>query len=645
MVQNLDLRPSPGTLADDSAIRETLGVLVGRYAFESGVVLVQIPQISETVIEAQVVQNRGYFAYPPHGLLYLGATLDGLGVPNVVLDLNIELLKFARNGVKDLRGAWQDALRSKIELFDGAFVCISFMFDSTFSQLRNVCDFVRREFPNSCIAVGGVGASADPAEIFNECNADIVFLNEGEIPLKQFYDYMRGTTDKLPDNLCLKNSAGGAVSTAKSTGGDVDLDIRPQYQKIGIGRYYQFGSLNNFSRMRGLDTPFATVLSRRGCRANCTFCSVRNFNGRSVRVRDPLGVVDEMEFLWREHGIRHFEWLDDDLLYDRENALQLFREISRRLPDATWCANNGLIAAAITPELLEAMADSNCQGFTVGLETGNVEMLRTVRKPATLERFMRFAAMSKSVPRIFYIVNFILGLPNENFSQMRDSLRVGMLARLDWVNFFTYQPLKNTDAFLAYSSASHEDPAAADELRRRGTTMNYNPVRAGEFKELQARDDIAFGWDVFDISDELIPESQQMKELWFTFNNLANFLRMPALFTDKPDRLRNAARWLKALETAYPDNPSITCLLFYLEERLGEKPRTELEAVQRRAAQGMQNSVYWRTRDREFSWSAFIDKQLPPIDRRAQAFIERNGIPMTDGTGFVPEALIRSRGR
>jgi hypothetical protein len=74
-----------------------------------------------------------------------------------------------------------------------------------------------------------------------------------------------------------------------------------------------------------------------------------------------------MEFLWHNHGVRHFEWLDDDLLYDKDKALNLFNEISARLPNATWCANNGLIAAAISENLLESMEKSGCQGFTVGL--------------------------------------------------------------------------------------------------------------------------------------------------------------------------------------------------------------------------------------------------------------------------------------
>lgn len=38
-----------------------------------------------------------------------------------------------------------------------------------------------------------------------------------------------------------------------------------------------------------------------------------------VRSKEAISVIEEMEFLINERGIKHFEWLDDDLLYKKEN--------------------------------------------------------------------------------------------------------------------------------------------------------------------------------------------------------------------------------------------------------------------------------------------------------------------------------------
>ena len=624
--------------ADDSAdtTNDALDRVLGRFEFEDGVVLVQIPQVPTELVEGRVARNRGYFAYPPQGLLYLGAALRDLGVESVITDLNFEILRAAQDDRADLTLAWQAALDRAIARFEQPVVCVSFMFDTTYAQLTEVCRHLKSTRPELCLMVGSVGATADPERVLGKCGADFVISNEGEAPLQQLYAYIRGESNRTPINLSFLGDDGALEQTPIATGGEVDLDIRDQYSKLGVDRYVTIGSLNNFSRMRGLDVPFATVLSRRGCRAHCTFCAVRNFNGRSVRVRESQSVVDEMEYLWNQYGIRHFEWLDDDLLYDRDEAVRLFREIARRLPEATWCANNGLIAAAVTPELFEAMVESNCQGFTVGLKTGNEEMLRKVRKPASLERFARFARMSKDYPRIYYIVNLILGLPEERFGQMLDTLAVSIEAELDWNNFFNYQPLKNTDAFLAYGGL--EDGAGAEELRRRGTTINYNPVRAGEFTEIRQDDDVITGYDVLDLDSELIPDREQMKEIWFTFNSLANFVRLPALFTNSPERLGNAIRWLQALQTAYPDNPSITCLLYYLSWRLDEATKAEIEEIRSLAKEKFDRLEYWRHRDREFRFSAMLDQALPPIDAKAERFLADRGIVIDERQAILKTA-------
>ncbi len=641
----VQLRPlaSPDAVLAVDRQRAAFDELLARYDFDDGVVLVQIPQAPPSRVEHRVARNRGYFSYPPQGLLYLAAALREVGVESAIVDLNIEVLKAAQQEGADLDRAWRQALDRTLERFRRPFVGVSFMFDSTYAQLVDICHHVKDSRPELALAVGGVGATADPERLLRECRADLVFSNEGERPLHQFYAYLRGERPLLPENLSFL-ADGEVATTALTTGGDVELDITDEYAKIDIGSYHRYGALNNFSRMRGTEVPFATILSRRGCRAHCTFCSVRNFNGRSVRVRTPATVVDEMAMLWERHGVRHFEWLDDDLLYDRDNALALFGEIARRLPEATWCANNGLIAAAVTPELLRAMADSRCQGFTVGLESGNEDMLRIIRKPASLDRFARFADMSKSVPDIYYIVNFILGLPGERFGQMLDSLKVGMRARLDWNNFFTFQPLKNTDAYVAYARVA-ADEEGEETLRDRSTTLNYNPVRAGAFTRFERSDGIATGWDVFDLSPSITPSREQLKEIWFTFNNLANFLRMPALFTDSRPRIVNAIRWLDALQTAYLDNPSITCLIYYLQRRLGEAGPAELGAIKDLAHEKFARLPYWQTRDAEFHWAAMLDGELPPIDPRATAFIERHRLPMDDGSRGSAEAATRAERR
>ena len=127
-----------------------------------------------------------------------------------------------------------------------------------------------------------------------------------------------------------------------------------------------------------------------------------------------------------------------------------FIKLPWKLPDITWAANNGLIIYSIDREVLTAMENSNCIGFKVGLESGNPEILKSIRKPLSLNTFFRFSELMADFPSMFASTNIILGLPTETFGQMLDTLMVCLKTRLDWTNYYLYQPIKNTESFQTF---------------------------------------------------------------------------------------------------------------------------------------------------------------------------------------------------
>lgn len=599
---------------------EPLRAMVDKFNFEDGAVLVQVPQVPPSLIEHAVARNRGYFAYPPQGLFYLSAEFRELGLETAIVDLNYEMLRAAQTEAADIDMAWKDALDETLATFDQPFICISFMFDATYSQLVEVSEHIRATRPGLAIAVGGVAATADPDRILKLGMADFVFANEGEMPLAAFYNFIRGKLASLPPNLSFLDTNGEVVSTPKITGSKIDADLRAEYDKLPLFDYCNVGSLTNFSRMRGVDVPFATIISRRGCRARCTFCSVRNFNGKSVRIRDTDNIIDEMLYLRENFGIEHFNWLDDDPLYDRDAARELYEKMAERLPGITWDANNGMIASSVTPDLLEALEKSGCIGFTVGLETGNPEILRKIKKPASIERFREFATMTKDFPKLFYTINFILGLPEERIEQALDSFKLALNVKLNWNNFFLFQPLKNTDIHKAYGGM--EDNITEDELIRRGTTVNFNAARSGKAQQMLPKEGVLTGYDIFDLDPKLVADKEQRTEVWFTFNYVVNFLRNPALTSGKEDVIRLAVRWFSALGQAYADNPSIDCMSYFLRKRIGEDDAETLQGFRDAAARKFAASGYWRIRDEQFRFTTLLDGKIPDLDPRAARYID-----------------------
>ncbi len=592
-------------------------------------VLVHIPQIPLELLDSETAKNRGYLAYPPQGLLYLSSVFSSLGVESHIVDLNFSTLREAQNDCLGIDEAWKRSLDKVLSKYKTPFIGISYMFDVTYPALKSVSEYIRSKFPQAGIVVGGVAASADPELLLRNHIADLVFSHEGEETIEQLYHYIQDTSSTLPSNLHFIGSKGKLISTLDSPGGRVDYDIRPEYRKIKIDQYHEVGSLSNFSRMNGIDIPFATILSRRGCRAYCSFCGVRNFNGKSVRIRDTNETVDEMKFLYDEYGIKHFDWLDDDLLFNRKDAVKMFREIGKILPDITWAANNGLIAAGIDSNMMDAMRDSGCIGFKIGLESGNEKVLREVHKPTTLSNFYKFSKLCKGYPEIFVAVNFILGFPEESFYQMMDSFKAALKAKLDWNNFYMYQPLKSTEMYTIFGGVSSDEDDYKDELffqshgkENQGPEpvkddITYiNPIRGGSFSEYLNDSSIYTGYDIIKISENSVPSKSQMKEIWFTFNCVSNFLKMPALYTDSEIQLDIGVSWIEELSKAYPKDFSMSSLLYYLKWKQSKISLVELEELRESSLEQLKSSEYWKMRDQQFGFSMFLERKIPELDPR-----------------------------
>ena len=160
--------------------------------------------------------------------------------------------------------------------------------------------------------------------------------------------------------------------------------------------------------MAGTDRAYAAIILNRGCRAACTFCAVRDFNGKGVRSRSVEETLEEIIYLNLELGIKHFEFLDDDLLRYKDLVYELLQGFINNNLNLTWSANNGLIANSLDTDLLLLFEKTNCIGFRIGVESGNEEILKTIQKPATLTSLRKTSTLLKNHPDLFVAVQYII---------------------------------------------------------------------------------------------------------------------------------------------------------------------------------------------------------------------------------------------
>ena len=119
--------------------------------------------------------------------------------------------------------------------------------------------------------------------------------------------------------------------------------------------------------------PIGLVQYGRGCRFNCSFCSIRAFYGTSLRQRPVERVIEDV----RRSGRRHIFLVDDNLFVDEEKARELFEAL---IPlKITWSCQVS-IDIARNPDLVRLMAQSGCISALVGFESLDPASLREIRK-------------------------------------------------------------------------------------------------------------------------------------------------------------------------------------------------------------------------------------------------------------------------
>jgi radical SAM superfamily enzyme YgiQ (UPF0313 family) len=607
------------------------------FPLNKGMLLINIPQVPLDSLEPVVSRTKGYFAYPPQGLLYLASQLRSIDLPAKILDLNYEVLKSMQTQDSVSDEFWQQLIDQKIAEMESPFIGISLMFEKTYETFEKISKYIKNGYPKLGIAVGGVHASADKERILNEGLADFVFSHECESSLRNLLLYAMGETDAVLSNISILGKDSEIISTQMLAGADGDYDITKEFDLIPTSDYHRVGSVGILSRISGGDKPFATPLAKRGCRAQCTFCGVRYFNGKGVREREIENIIREMKFLRDNYQITHFDWLDDDLLYHREHVMLLFKRISEELPDTTWSANNGLIVSSIDKEMLDVFKSSNCIGFKIGLESGNDEILRAVKKPATLRKFIGFSRLIQDYPNIFVSVNIILGLPQETFGQMMDSFLVSIKSRLDWTNFYLYQPFKNTESYEIFGglidhsidlSHGKDNIGPLQQKNSNGGNVDLNPVRGGTFSQPRNSDKIKTGYDVFDHTYDTIPNRKELAEIWFAFNAISNFLLLPERVKENSIRLKNSIKFLSCLSETYPEDVSIKCLLFFLMSNCEEKSQQKMDILKKEALEILNTSDYWQFRNEQFAFTDFLKGQIPNIPDTIQSLIANTSLDL-----------------
>jgi anaerobic magnesium-protoporphyrin IX monomethyl ester cyclase len=371
-----------------------------------------------------------------------------VAVPYAALILTAILKNSHEFTILDANGANMSAddCREQLQRLIPDFVLVTAASFEYHRQVHQALAIAREAAPRAITVLGGVYPTTLPEEAAKDPNADWLFMYHAEERLEPFLRLVAENPAEARQSpgICYRDDTGVVVINPPTSHiGDVSKMARPDYSLIKLDRYLQ---LENMDYQHNAFLPTGNLLTSYGCPYNCVFCASRTISGRRLVFRPLEDVLDEIDYLAREHGIRNFIFHDDALLADRKRTVALLEALIDRNEALTWKAVT-VSAWHLDDDLLKLMARSGCTQITISVESGSQRVLEEViRKPLRLEIIPPLVKKCRDVG-IAMGANFVIGTPGETWEEIRQSVRFAEECDFDLTHFHIATPLPQTDLY------------------------------------------------------------------------------------------------------------------------------------------------------------------------------------------------------
>ena len=345
---------------------------------------------------------------------------------------------------------------------------------STFPSARRVARLARERLgPDVPIVLGGVHATTLPEAGFAEPAIDFVVRGEGEATVVELVRALEagGSIDAIP-GLWRRTMDGVRHGHERPAERDLDRLSFPRREGILWPEWLQPGL-------------YQSVITLRGCPYACIYCAVPGSTDKKTRYRSPANVADEVALLRDRYDVPYVFFHDSVFTLHRGRTLELCDELERRDLRVPFCCQTR--TDRVDPELLGRLRAAGCHQIFFGIESGDVESLRRMRKSMPLAEIRAAVAEVKRLG-IRCSGFFIVGFPWETAEHIRNTADFATDIGLDGVSLFSATPLPGTE--LWEMSAAHELPDAIDF---RSPQVNLTSMPHAEyaalFREVRARMD------------------------------------------------------------------------------------------------------------------------------------------------------------
>jgi len=294
---------------------------------------------------------------------------------------------------------------------------------------------VKELAPDVATMLFGLHPSALPQQTLCQEKPDFVCQGEGFFTLPPLLEALAKGGD-IPDIDGLwRIGPDGAVTAGARPKVLPDLDALPMpaWDLLPMDRYraHNWHCFDDISRRQ----PYAVLSTSLGCPFHCTFCCINALFGHSgIRFRSTRSVLDEIDWLVKSHGVRNIKILDEMFAINEQRVIDLCEAIASRGYDLNFWAYARV--NTVTRPMMDAMKRAGINWLAYGFESASKKVLRANSKGYDLKQVDDVVEMTRQAG-IAICANFIVGLPEDDFDSMQETLVRMMDINAEWANIYS----------------------------------------------------------------------------------------------------------------------------------------------------------------------------------------------------------------
>jgi len=375
-----------------------------------------------------VADNYGVF--PPLNLAQVAAVIETTGHDVRIIDCNVldlteeELIKEIKNYNPDIIG----------------FTITTYFFHETVDFVRYLKTKIRKP-----VLIGGMHLSFYPRETFSYNVFDYGIIGNCEESLPQLLDVLNSKNYKGLEQLrgiIYMEGKKIMINPPKEPEQNIDSYPFPARHLLLNEKYNSF--ISQFKN-------FTAMISSRGCPYRCIFCEQRS---KKFYARSAKSIVDEMEECEKRYGVREIDIFDSSFTIIKRRVIDVCKEYRARKLKVKWSIRTRV--DLVDTEVLDHLSESGCIRIYYGIESGNKEILKTLRKSTNLSQIKKVlkATKKRGIATFGY---FMIGSPGETEETIKETIAFAKSLKLDYAQFSKLSTLPGTDLYDLLKKEIKED--------------------------------------------------------------------------------------------------------------------------------------------------------------------------------------------